>query len=285
MTTDEELRQAIDALGESVLLVGGDAVGESVVDRIAESEIPATDLADEPDAIILIADASHVGDGQISADLSVPSAPVSFAAVMIPDRPASGERTFLISLTDAVETVVLVSGETTDELVDAVTTLVSIARESGVVNVDLADVQTVFEPTDVAALAVGSDECGDPEVAVENAFSNVPNGIETDSVTGVIVDVVGTPAMTVGDISDAVSTVRRRVGPDAHVIWGGSVDESVERALRVRLVLAGVKNARVAPGDRCPRCETELSAYTLDDRTIPSCDACGYAGISVRLRD
>lgn len=285
MTTDEELRQAIDALGESVLLVGGDPVGESVVARVAGSDIPATDTADEPDAVILIADASQAGGDPVSADLSVPSAPVSFAAVLIPERPESGERTFLTSLTDAVETVVLVSGETIDELVDAVTTLVSITRESGVVNVDLADVQTVFELTDVATLAVGSDESGDPEVAVRNAFGNVPNGIETDSVSGVIVDVVGTPAMTVGDISDAVSTVRRRVGPDAHVIWGGAVDESVEGTLRVRLVLAGVKNVRVAPGDRCPRCETRLSAYTLDGRTVPSCEACGYAGISVRLRD
>jgi cell division GTPase FtsZ len=90
--------------------------------------------------------------------------------------------------------------------------------------------------------------------------------------------------MTAADTNDSVSAVRGRVGPDAHVIWGGAIDDTLDE-LRVRLVLAGVKNVRVAAGDRCPRCGSALSTYRLDGRGVPSCESCGFAGVSVRLRD
>lgn len=285
MTTDEELRLAIDALGESVLVVGAGAVGRAAATRVVKSDAPAADTAEAPDAVILAVDGSRL-DGDSPPEIpSLPDAPVRLATVTIPDRPTSGERMFLESLADHVDTVVLVSGSGADDLTESVSTLVSIARESGVVNVDLADVGTVFRPIEVATLCVGSDQTGDPATAVRNAFSDLPSGIETDSVSGVIVDLVGDPEMTVADISDAVSAVRERIGPDAHVIWGGAVDEAAEKELRVRLVLAGVKSVRVAPGDLCPRCETPLSTYALGERTMPSCEACGFSGISVRLRD
>lgn len=285
MTTDEELQLAVDALGESVLVVGAGAVGREVVSLVADSDLLATDTADSPDAVILAVDVAQAALESPPDIPHIPDAPVSLAAVTVTDVPTKGERAFLRSLTDSVGTIVLVSGDGVNDLIDAVATLVSIARDSGVVNIDLADVQTVFRSTDIAALGVGSDDRGHPADAVRNAFHDVPAGIETDSASGVIVDVLGTPQMTVGDISDAVSTVRERVGPDAHVIWGGSVDESVEQTLEVRLILAGVKNARVAPGDRCPRCETRLSTYALGDRTMPTCERCGFAGVSVRLRE
>lgn len=285
MTTDEELRQAIDALGESVLVVGSGAVGRSAAARVGGSDVPATNAAGDPDAVILAVDAGGA-DGDSNPEIpSLPDAPVRLAAVTVPDRPASGEQAFLESLVDRVDTVVLVSGGGTDHLSGAVATLVSIVRESGVVNVDIADVETVFRPIEIATLCVGSDPAGESTAAVRNAFNELPSGVETDSVSGVLIDIVGTPKMTVADISDAVSAVRERIGPDAHVIWGGAVDDDAENGLQVRLVLAGVKNVRVAPGDHCPRCGTLLSTYTLGERTMPSCEKCGFSGISVRLRD
>jgi cell division protein FtsZ len=214
----------------------------------------------------------------------LPESSVRIAVVALPDRPVGSERELLSALVDRVGTVVLASGTGAAELTEAVETLVSTVHESGIVNIDLADAQTVFRSADVAALCLGDDPDCDPAAAVRAAFGGLPNGIETDPVRGVLVDVVGAPGMSVGDISDAVSTVRGHVGPDAHVIWGGTVEADRE-GMGVRLVLAGVKHTRVVPGDRCPRCDAPLSAYTLGDRTTLSCESCGFAGVSVRLRE
>jgi hypothetical protein len=285
MTTDETDRIPADALEESVLVVGGDEIGQSVADRIAADEgVRASDGASAPDAVVLAVDASR-SDDAASEFPSVPEAAVSLAVTTVPDRPSPDERAVLDALGARVDAVVLASGGGVDDLTAAVGALVSIVQDTGLVNVDLADVETVFRPVDLAALGVGEGPIDEPTAAAREAVASLPAGIETDAAGGVIVDLVGPPRMSIADVDGAVSAVRDRVGPDAHVIWGGSVDPTVGEGLAVRVVFAGVESARVAPGDDCPRCGASLSAYTLDGRTMLSCEACGFADVSVRLRN
>jgi hypothetical protein len=274
-----------DALEESVLVVGGDAVGRSVATRIADGDIGATDQTAAPDAVVLAVDAAQSDDGGTPAFPSIPDAAVRLAVVVVPDRPTSSERSLLERLETCVDAVVLASGGGEDDLTAAVGTLVSIVQDSGMVNVDLADVETVFRPVDLAALGAGEASIDDPIAAVRDAFASLPRGVETDAASGVLVDLIGPSRMSIADIDETVSAVRSRVGPDAHVIWGGAVDPTIEDELAVRLVFAGVENARIAPGDDCPRCGRPLSSYTLEGRTRLSCEACGFADVSVRLRE
>lgn len=287
MTAHEDEWIATGATEEAVLVVGGNAVGRSVAARIAESDVRATDLAPAPDAVVLAVDVSR-SSADASGQLELPTLPeatVRLAAVTVPDRPTAGERAVLEAIDERVETVVLVSGSGVGDLASAVATLVSIVRDPGIVNVDLADVETVVRPVDLAALGVGTAPIDEPVAAVRDAFGSLPRAVETDGSSGVLVDLIGPQRMSVADVNEIVSAVRGRVGPDAHVIWGGAVGAGDDETLEVRLVFAGVENGRVAPGDDCPRCGTPLSAYTLADRTMLSCEACGYAGVSVRLRE
>lgn len=283
MTTDDEL--AIGAMGESVRVVGGDTVGRSVASRIAESDVRATDSGSTPDAVVLAVDGARVAIDGAHEFPSLPEAAVRLAVVAIPEQPTADERAVLSTVESHVGTTVLVSGGGADDLAAAVATLVSIVRDPGIVNVDLADIVTVFRPIELATLGVGSGPIDDPAAVVRDAFGSLPRGVETDAANGVLVDLVGPPRMSVADVNEAVSTVRGRVGPDAHVIWGGSVDAALETELEARLVFAGVENIRVASGDDCPRCGTSLSTYSLDSRTMLSCEACGFADVSVRLRE
>ena len=282
MTTDDEL--AIDTEGESVRVVGADTVGREVAGRIAESDVRATDSGSSPDAVMLAVDGARVDPDSAHEFPPLPEAAVRLAVVAIPEQPTADERAVLSAVGSHVGTTVLISGGA-DDLAAAVATLVSIVRDPGIVNVDLADVETVFRPIELATLAVGSGPIDDPAAVVRDAFESLPRGVETDAANGVLVDLVGPPRMSVADVNEAVSTVRGRVGPDAHVIWGGSVDAALETELEVRLVFAGVESVRVASGDDCPRCGTPLSTYTLDGRTMLSCEACGFADLSVRLRE
>ncbi len=284
MTIEEDDWIATKALDDAVLVVGDDAVGGSVAARIADRDVRATDTAERPDAVVLAADGSQ----SIAADVTsstFPEAIVRLAVVTVPSRPTKSERAVLKAIRERVDTVVLASGCGPDDLTAAVATLVSIVRDPGIVNVDLADVETVFRSVELAALGVGTGPMDRPIRAIRDALGSLPRSIETDGASGMLVDLIGPPEMSVADVNEVVSTIRGRVGPDAHVIWGGAVDAAAAETIEVRLVFAGVENARVAPGDDCPRCGIPLSAYTLDDRTMLSCEACGFAGVSVRLRE
>lgn len=282
MTTDEELRVAAASLGESVLVVGCGDDGTAAAADVAAADVPATDDAAAPDAVVLAVDGAASPEALPG---SVPDAPLTVAVVSLPDRPATAERELLASLEGLVDAVVLAAGEGAGALADAVGTFVSIVRDPGFVNLDLADARTLLRPVDLAALGVGASERGAPGEAVAGAFASLPPGVETDPADGVLVDLLGGPEMSVEDVSDAVTAVRGRVGPDAHVIWGGGVDDDLASTVRVRLVVASVSNVRAAPGDPCPRCAASLSAYSLGGRTTLSCESCGFAGVSVRLRE
>lgn len=281
MTTDEELRVAADALSESVLVVGAGDAGAAAAEAVAAADVPATDDADVPDAVVLAVDGTTDPEALPEALVETP---LSVAVVVLPARPAPTERALLATLDEVVDAVVLAAADTS-MLADAVGTFVSVVRDPGFVNLDLADARTVLRPVEFAALGVGTSESGTPSDAVAEAFAALPSGVETDPAEGVLVDLLGGPQMSVEDVSDAVTAVRSRVGPDAHVIWGGGVDETLGETVRVRMVLAGVSNVRAAPGDPCPRCGVSLAAYTLGGRRTLSCENCGFAGVSVRLRE
>lgn len=282
MTTDEELRVAADALGESVLVVGCGDAGTAAATAVAAADVPATDDAAMPDAVVLAVDGAT--DPETLPE-SVPDAPLVVAVVALPHRPGPSERDLLAALSERVDSVVLAAGDDDGALADSVGTLVSVVRDPGFVNLDLADARTLLRPVELAALGVGASERGAPEEAVAAALASLPPGVETDPADGVLVDLLGGPAMSVEDVSDAVTAVRGRVGPDAHVIWGGGVDDDLAETVRVRLVVASVANVRAAPGDPCPRCASSLAAYSLGGRTTLSCESCGFAGVSVRLRE
>lgn len=284
MTTDEALRVAAADREDSTLVVGVGETGRAAAASVARSgDVPATTDAAAPDVFVLAADGA-AGPKALPDRIDTDAA-VRAAVVTVPRRPDAGERELLEALGGLVDTVVLASGEGAEDLAAAVRAFVSIGHDAGLVNVDLADVETVFESASTAALGVGSGPTADPAAAVESAFSALPAGIETDPAGGALLDLIGPPEMTVEDVNGAVSTVRGRVGPEAHLIWGGAVDPALERTVRVRLVLAGVESVRVAPGDRCPRCGGPISTYEFGDRTTPACEDCGFVGVSVRLRE
>lgn len=282
MTTDEELRAAAASLRESVLVVGCGDAGAVAADVVADADVPATDDASAPDAVVLAVDGAAPPGAVPDA---VVDAPLTVAVVSLASRPQRTERELLAALSGLVDATVVVADNGEAALADAVETFVSVVRDPGFVNLDLADARTVLVPIEQAVLGVGTSERGVPGEAVDAAFATLPAGVGTDAAEGVLVDLLGGPSMSVADVSDAVTAVRGRVGPDAHVIWGGGVDASLEAGVQVRLVVAGVSNVRAAPGDPCPRCGSSLSAYTLGARWTLSCDDCGFAGVSVRLRE
>ncbi|MFQ3320570.1 MAG: cell division protein FtsZ, partial [Natronomonas sp.] len=179
MTTDEELRLAAESLGESVLVVGAGPTGAVAVDRVSDRPVPATDEAADPDAVVLAVDGS-APDSSLPDSEEVPAVPLSIAVVSLPARPTPDERELLETLGGLVDAVVLTPSTDTESLTDAVATFVSVVRDPGFVNLDLADARTVLADVDLAALGVGTSDRGSPADAVAEAFTSLPAGVETD---------------------------------------------------------------------------------------------------------
>ncbi len=168
------------------------------------------------------------------------------------------------------------------ETAGAIRTFLAMVRDPGFANLDLADARTVLS-SGVAAMGTGTAARDVPTDAVATAFDRLPSEVDPTTASAVLVDVVVDPYTSLTATTDAIAAVRERVATDANVIWGGTVDESVDDGLAVRIVVADVRYAPTpGAGDPCPRCGASLSVYAFGTRKTLSCDGCGYSGIAVR---
>jgi cell division protein FtsZ len=51
--------------------------------------------------------------------------------------------------------------------------------------------------------------------------------------------------MTISDAEFIAEEVQRRVSPNARIIWGAAVDPTLEKTIRVMVVVAGVKSKQI----------------------------------------
>jgi len=192
-------------------------------------------------------------------------------------------------------TVVIPPGHHRTGVRSAVTTLHEIVARPGVINLDPADIRTVLDGGEAAAITTGSavatgDVAVDAVGAVEAALS-APYA-DVDGLSAVLVNVVGGEDLTLESAVDAVDGIRAALPDDAMLIWGAAVEESVSTVhAQVVASSAGtpafdrvVREAREpSAGENCPRCGGHVAVYSLGERETAACDDCGYAGTSTTL--
>jgi cell division protein FtsZ len=87
--------------------------------------------------------------------------------------------------------------------------------------------------------------------AIERALSSPLLEVDITGANGVLVNVIGGPDMTISDAEFIAEEVQKRVSPSARIIWGAAVDPTLEKTIRVMVVVAGVKSKQIlgAPDD------------------------------------
>lgn len=111
----------------------------------------------------------------------------------------------------------------------------------GYVNVDFADVRTVMLQKGLALM--GSGEASGEGRAREAAEMAISSPLLEDAsiagATGILVNITGNEGVALQEISDAMSLIEDEVDPDANVIFGCVVDESMGDTIRVTVIATG----------------------------------------------
>lgn len=116
----------------------------------------------------------------------------------------------------------------------------------GLVNLDFADLKTIMKKGGVAMIGLGESDGDDrATTAVMEALNSPLLDIDISDANGALVNVVGGTDMTLKEAEEVVEEIYSRINPDARIIWGTSVDPSLGRAVRVMLVITGVKSKQI----------------------------------------
>ena len=148
----------------------------------------------------------------------------------------------------------------------------------GLINVDFADVKTVMWGAGTAVMGIGrgSGESRSAQAA-EKAISSPMLEASMEGARGVLLSVAGPPDMSLHEVNTAAVTISEHCDPDANVIFGATVDNSMGDEMRVTVIAAGFGS------DRLNRPTLDSSARSA--RAIPDLPAAAPATSSEDAED
>jgi cell division protein FtsZ len=112
----------------------------------------------------------------------------------------------------------------------------------GLINLDFADIRAVMSEMGKAMMGTGEGEGEDrARLAAEAAISNpLLDDVSMKGARGVLINITGGPDMTLFEVDEAANRIGEEVDPDANIIFGSTMDSSLEGKMRVSVVATGI---------------------------------------------
>jgi cell division protein FtsZ len=110
----------------------------------------------------------------------------------------------------------------------------------GLINLDFADVRTVMSEGGAALMAVGSGEGEErAKQAAEQAISSRLLDVTIDGARGILFNVTGGSDMSLYEVNLAASIIRETAHPEANLIFGAVIDDTMGDELRITVIATG----------------------------------------------
>ena len=127
-----------------------------------------------------------------------------------------------------------------DVLRQAVQSISDLIRETGIINLDFADVTAIMKDAGLAHMGVGRSAGKDKaREAAMMAISSPLLETTIDGARGILINVSGSYDLALDDVEEAASIVQESVNPDAMTIFGATFDESLGDEIRVTVIATG----------------------------------------------
>ena len=122
--------------------------------------------------------------------------------------------------------------------------ITDIITRPGLVNVDFADVRSVMAEAGTALLGigVGSGRSRATEAAQAAMTSPLLESARIDGAKGCVINISGGRDMTLEDMTTASEVIYDVVDPDANIIVGAVVDDSLEGEIHVTVIATGFES-------------------------------------------
>ena len=116
----------------------------------------------------------------------------------------------------------------------------------GIINLDFADVKTIMKQAGTAMMGIGTAS-GDTRAvdAAQQAISSRLLESSIDGATRVLLSIAGSKDLGIQEINDAADLVANAVDPEANIIFGTVVDESLGDQVRITVIATGFSDANV----------------------------------------
>ena len=128
-------------------------------------------------------------------------------------------------------------------LFDGVKGLTDLITQPGLINLDFADVRTVIKEMGFAMMGTSVAEGDNKAVEASNLALTNPliENIDMNTAKGVIVNISGGSDMTLLEVDHAANIIRQSVNPEANIIFGSLIDETLQGKLKISIFATGIE--------------------------------------------
>ena len=130
-----------------------------------------------------------------------------------------------------------------DVLLQAVTSISDLVKNTGFINLDFADITTIMKDAGFAHMGVG--HAAGKNKADEAARTAVSSPLMETSINGahgVLVNITGSVDIDLDDIETAANLVHEAAHPDANIIFGAAFDENMDDEIRITVIATRFDN-------------------------------------------
>ncbi len=153
-----------------------------------------------------------------------------------------------------------------DVLLQGVQGITKIISRLGLMNLDFADVKTIMKDAGSAIMGIGKSTGS--QRAIEAAEAAINNPLLEESITGatgVIFNIASGENLSLYEVNEAAQVIYESIDPNAHIIVGTMIDESLKDEVVVTVIATGFK-----PGVRkepiIPDVRNTKSAFSYQER-------------------
>ncbi len=137
-----------------------------------------------------------------------------------------------------------------DVLRQGVQSISELINVTALVNLDFADVTTIMKDAGYAHMGVGVAEGRDKaEQAAKMAINSPLIETSMDNAHGVIISITGSADIGLEEVEQASSIIAEMANPDATIIWGAQLDDTIEDTIRVTVVATGLGDSKKKSND------------------------------------
>jgi len=165
------------------------------------------------------------------------------------------------NLKGKVDTLIIIPNDKLLEIADENTTLLNAFRLAdnvlkagirgvtdlitlpGLINLDFADIKVIIKDAGTAILGDGIASGENRAIkAAQLAIKNPLIDNSIDGAQGILLNISGGPDLKLFEVNEAAEVIRNAASPDANIIFGAVIDESMNDKIKVTIIAAGFKD-------------------------------------------
>lgn len=110
----------------------------------------------------------------------------------------------------------------------------------GLINVDFADVRTIMSDAGSALMGIGTGVGENrAQTAARAAIASPLLEISMEGARGVLFNIIGGADLTMSEVDEAARIISQAADPDANIIFGATVDDSMHDQIKVTVIATG----------------------------------------------